>query len=113
MKRIGQFEMTDGDYVMIEIDEVGGGSSVIPAGRVGEVVDQAKVHFEDALHCVLPALKRVTATLRELQPDAFEIAFGIKFNTQVGAMIAAIASEANLTVTVKWNKDMDESAHTS
>ena len=113
MKRIAQFQMTDGSAVMIEVEEAGGGSNVIPAGRPGEIVDKAKVHFEDALHCVFPALKHVTSALRELQPDEFEIEFGIKFNSQVGAVVAALASEANFTVTVKWNKDTSETARTS
>jgi len=112
MKHIAQFQITDSDYVIIETVEEGR-QGVVAAGRPGELVEKAQVSLEEALHHVLPALKRVTSTLRGLQPDEFEIEFGIKFNTQVGAMIAAVASEANLTVTVKWNKEMREPIRTS
>ena len=102
MKHIVQFELTDGSPVYVEIDE----QDDTTHRRVsvgGDAIEKAKDRFVDAINKVKPAAEAVLLSFRELQtPDEITLEFGIKLNGKIGALIAAVDSEANFKVSLKW-----------
>ncbi|WP_165423136.1 CU044_2847 family protein [Ktedonosporobacter rubrisoli] len=56
----------------------------------------------------MPAIRHVNTMIQTLHPHAYEIQLGITFRLQVGALLAATASEANIIVTLKWDKEKQE-----
>jgi hypothetical protein len=105
--------MADGKEVTVEVNAslagTGEDTGVIPASRADEhrtPLVKAKETFEVAFGKVVPALKYITSTLKELSPDEFEVQLGITFNAKSGAVIAEVASTANLNVTLRWKNEM-------
>lgn len=118
MKQLVQYHMRDGSDIVIEVEETELEASydLSPASLPGDVAEkakegllQAKDAFEEAFSKLTPALEHITSTLRRLQPDELKMDFGVKFTFRAGAIIAATAAEANLNVTLTWNKADDTS----
>ena len=42
------------------------------------------------------------------QPDEFEVEFSVKFTANSGIIISSVASEASMTVKMKWDKSKGE-----
>jgi hypothetical protein len=108
MKHLVEFPLQDGGGIVIEVDEPES-QGTIRAGREG-VIAQAKETFEEALDHVLPVAKSLAEKLHNTvnRPDEIEISFGVKLNTQVGAIIAAVNGEANFSVKMHWAEKEEE-----
>jgi hypothetical protein len=63
--------------------------------------------FNHALHTIRLAAGSVLETLNTLpeRPDNAQISFAIKFDPDVGAMIAEAESKAQLRVSLSWQTD--------
>ena len=105
MKHFVEYPLSDGSYVIIEIDEPER-EGTIQAGRGGKIL-RAKETLEEALQKVLPAAKAVVEKLRDVEVDAdeIEVAFGIRLNTTFSAVISSVSAEANFDVTLRWNHE--------
>lgn len=44
----------------------------------------------------------------DFQPDEFEIEYSVKFTADAGIIISSVASEASITVKMKWDKSKGE-----
>lgn len=66
--------------------------------------------FNRALDTIRLAADSVLNTLNTLaeRPDIARVDFGIKFNPEIGAMIARNASESQLSVSLSWKTDKPE-----
>jgi hypothetical protein len=100
----------DGDGVIwVEVDEPDAEGGTVRAGRLGDMFKkvQAKVTFDEALNQVCTSTERLITKLRNLsdQPNEIEVVFGFKMNAEIGASIAKASSEANYTVTMKWQRE--------
>jgi hypothetical protein len=104
MKHIVQFDLADGSPVYVEVDEPE--SPAHQRVSVGGVeVEKAQDRFVDAIRHIKPAAEGVLQTFRELHmPDEIHLEFGIKLSGKIGAIIAAVDSEANFKVSLKWAK---------
>lgn len=62
------------------------------------------IDFSAAVDKALPAARKLLDKLRELANDVkqVEIAFGLKFSGEVGAVIAKTGTEANFTIKLVW-----------
>jgi hypothetical protein len=96
-----EFELGTGGSVAIE---VGPGAGLERVGRGGGTVRDVRASFEEALGDVRDAAAAALAQFQQMptKPDEVEIAFGVKFDAQAGAIIARAGVEGNLQVTVKW-----------
>ena len=106
MKHFVEFKMEDGSIVLVEVEEpVTGGTT--RAGRHGELVEEAKDTFEQALSKIRPATEKVIMTLRGLahKPDELEMEFGFSLNAAAGVVIASASTQANYKVTLRWKSE--------
>lgn len=99
--------MEDGQTIAFEINEsdprgVGGMTNV--SRRPGEIVEKAKLTFEQALSKVGPSTEKVITMLRGLvqTPDEIEMEFGFNMNAALGVVIATTGTEANYKVILRW-----------
>ena len=104
MKRLIEFKMEDGDAILVEVDEPETGGTTRASRRPGEIAEEAKQTFEQALSKIRPATEKVITTLRGLaqKPDEIEMEFGFSLNAAVGVVIASASTGANYKVTLRW-----------
>ena len=95
----------DGEMaVVIEVDDREPGFH--PVGRK-EAIAEAKKRFEEGLAEVKDAAKRALDTFRggDLSPDGVELEFGVRFNAEIGAVVAKTTAEGHLIVRLTWSAD--------
>ena len=107
MKRLVAFKMEDGGTVIVEVDEPETGGTTRVARRPGEIAEEAKETFEQALSKIRPATEKVITTLRGLtqKPDEIEMEFGFSLNAVAGVVIASASTGANYKVTLRWKSE--------
>ncbi len=105
MKRLIEFDSTDGNVIFIEVDEPES-EGMVRASRPGEIAEKAMQTFEEALARIKPATNAIVTQLRDLAtaPDEIAVEFGIKLSVKAGAIIASTDAEANFKVALKWNR---------
>jgi len=99
---------TDSDALIVEF-----------ADRPG--LRQVSLMSPDALHKSASAIRRAmdviermtdelneAVTSRTNRPDSVKVAFGVKFDSEVGAFIAKAGVEAAITVTLTWDRNESE-----
>jgi NTP-dependent ternary system trypsin peptidase co-occuring protein len=104
VKRLVGFATDQGSPVFVEIDENDPGYRPI-ARRDG--IAEARKSFESALQEINAAAEQALAVLRDglLRPDGVEIEFGVRFNAEVGAVIAKATAEGHLKVKLTWSPE--------
>lgn len=105
MKRFVEFKMEDGSAIIVEVDEPDTGGTTRASRHPGEIAEEAKETFEQALSKIRPATEKVITTLRGLShnPDEIEMEFGFSLNAAAGVVIASASTHANYKVTLRWN----------
>ena len=104
MKRLVEFKMEDGGTIIVEIEEPETGGTTRASRRPGEIAEEAKETFEQALSKIRPATEKVITTLRGLthKPDEIEMEFGFNMSAAAGVVIASASAAANYKVTLRW-----------
>ncbi len=107
MKHLIEFKMEDGGAIVVEVDEPETGGTTRASRRPGEIAEEAKETFEQALSKIRPATEKVITTLRGLtqRPDEIEMEFGFNLTVAVGAVIASASTQANYKVTLRWKQE--------
>ena len=107
MKHFVEFKMEDGSAIIFEVDEPETGGTTRASRRPGEIAEEAKETFEQALSKIRPATEKVITTLSGLahKPDEIEMEFGFSLNAIAGVVIASASTEANYKVTLRWKKE--------
>ena len=106
MKRLVEFTLDDSSTIIVETDEPEPPGGVVRATKKpGEVLEEAKHTFEEALDKIHAATEWALVKLRSLseQPDEVTMEFGFNLSAQFGAVIASASSEANYKVTLTWS----------
>jgi hypothetical protein len=93
--------LDDGTAILVEIDDPNGGP--VKVGRANVVARAAQTAHE-ALEPMIRLATDVTTRLREADPGQVTVAFGVKFTAESGVVLSKIAGEANLTVTLHWDR---------
>ncbi|MFI6517260.1 CU044_2847 family protein [Spirillospora sp. NPDC050679] len=101
MSRLVRWETEDGPVIVEVADDYPGYESV---SRFDDLMDEAKIRFEDAMRTVRTASR---ATLRGLaggadRPDQIELEFSLKLNAAAGAVIAKTSVEGQMKVKLTW-----------
>ena len=98
----------DDGRILIEVEEAGGtvGFGAPPASGK----DKPHNAFNQALHLIQLAASSVLETLDTLEekPSAARIEFAIKFDADARAMLAKLAGDAQLRVSLNWNTTKPE-----
>jgi hypothetical protein len=104
-----RFPTEDGGEVLVEVDDEDPGFR--PASTAGAIAE-AKKAFERALDDVNGAAERALSVFRNgaLRPDSIEIEFGVRFNAEVGAVIAKTSADGHLTVKLAWSSALPQPA---
>jgi hypothetical protein len=114
MTSLVEFPIDNGGVIWVEVDEPEAEGGTVRAGRLGDMIKkvQAKVTFDEALHQICTSTERLITRLRDLsdQPNEIEVVFGFKMNAEIGASIAKASSEANYTVTMRWQREVQKNA---
>lgn len=112
MKRLVEFSLAEGGSVLVEVNDPPEGPVTRGFGNGrSALVGKADKTFEDATAAVTPAARSLIARLRSFEdpPDEVGIEFGVQLSAQSGAFIAAVAAEANFTVSLTWRRRGDTS----
>ncbi|HEX8230521.1 MAG TPA: CU044_2847 family protein [Chloroflexia bacterium] len=108
-KRLVEFELEDGNTVLMEVDDAGpsGGPTYRSANRTNAVVEKAQVTYEQALDRVRPAAESIVERMRSLgdPPDEVEVQFGLKMSAEFGAFIASANAEVNYVIRLVWRRN--------
>jgi hypothetical protein len=110
MKHLVAFNMQDGGTIIVEVEEPETGGTTRASRRPGELAEEAKETFEQALSKIRPATEKVIGTLRSLahKPDEIEMEFGFNMSAAAGVVIASASAEANYKVTLRWKSEIPE-----
>ena len=102
VKRLIEFKLGDGSTIIVEVDEPQTGGTTRGSRRPGEIAEEAKETFEQALSKIRPATEKVITTLRGLphKPDEIEMEFGFNMSAAAGVVIASASAAANYKVTL-------------
>jgi hypothetical protein len=102
--------LSDGEMVLAEITRQV--DDVVPFGRGKEVVGRLSGSFADGLDHVRAFAGEVLTSMKELYepPDRVAVEFGLKFSAKTGVVIAEMAGEGHVAVTVEWCKPSAASA---
>ncbi|MEU9874940.1 CU044_2847 family protein [Streptomyces phaeochromogenes] len=103
MSQLLRFQCADDDgFVVVEVAEDEPG--VVAVSRLGDAVADATTSFEEGVDRIRQAAVSVLVRLRDMpsRPDDVCLEFGVRFNAEVGAVIARTAGEAHLKVTMTW-----------
>ncbi|MFI1014404.1 CU044_2847 family protein [Streptomyces sp. NPDC020965] len=106
MTQLLRFQSEDGGgAVVVEVaaDEPG----VEAVSRLGDTVAEATAAFEQGLDQVRHAAAVALARLRDMpsRPDEVSLDFGMRFNAELGAVIAKSGTEAHFHVTMTWRAE--------
>jgi hypothetical protein len=100
---LARFKLAGGGSVLVDVDEELGVARVSRQGKIRE----ARATFETALgevrDAAIVALTQFRAMAR--QPDEVEIAFGVRLDAEVGAVIAKTGMAGNFEVKLTWRSD--------
>jgi len=106
MKQLIQFQLKNGESVLIEAD-VPEESGIVPSSRgVNMAVIKAQQTLEDALENVKPAAEAILTKLKGITdpPDEVEVTFSLKVSAEAGVFVASGSLEANYAVKMSWSK---------
>jgi hypothetical protein len=106
MKRVIEFPMENGEMLLVEVEDVGGSSSTLRGLPSPNVIERARVTYEQAIDNIRPAAERIIVRMRELAepPDVIDLEFGIKLSADIGAFLASTSAEAQFTLRLTWNR---------
>lgn len=102
MSELTSFALANGMQVTVETSADGGG--VTPASRHAAVT-RAGQTLKQALEPVTSAAAEVIESFREhtSRPDEIEIAFGVRLDGSIGAIIGSASVGSHLEVTLRWS----------
>src|SRR6516162_8149464 len=100
MKQLVECAIDGSGAVIVETDDLESFGVVRATKKPGEMLEEAKHTFEEALHKIHTATERVIVKLRSMseQPDEVVTEFGFNLSAQFGAVSASASTEANYKV---------------
>lgn len=102
MTKLVQFDVGEGETVLVEVEEVEG---IKPVGKSpGELAVQARQTLGEALDGIAPMVRTLKSRLNALTDpaDEVEVKFSVKLSGEVGAVVTKVGGEATYEITLKW-----------
>ncbi|NEZ60350.1 CU044_2847 family protein [Adonisia turfae] len=104
MKQLVEFDLEDGNSILVEVEEPVKNATQRVSLSPNQVAYRASQAFNTAVRkAIRPTAVAVVNEIRDLPdpPQEVEVKFGMKLSMSVAAVIAA-GSDANFEVTLKW-----------
>jgi hypothetical protein len=102
MLKLVEYYLENGASFWIEVDEIE------PSGYEECGPERAKIKkLKDIILMITPSTEFILDKFADMKPlpKEVELEFGIKLNTQVGAVIASTSGEANYKIRLKWDRE--------
>lgn len=101
--------------ILLEVDDAVADSlpTVYGGDHLGERLDQvltsAHGAFANGLEmvrlCATQIVQHITSLDNAIRPDEFQVQFAVKFDSEVGAIVAKATAGAQLQVSLTWKRD--------
>lgn len=104
MAKLVEFDVGDGETILIEVDEVES-DEIEPVSRnPGEIAAKARQTFTEAIDDISPMIRALKKRLNALTDpaDEVEVKFSVKLSGEIGAVVTKVGGEATYEVTLKW-----------
>jgi hypothetical protein len=107
MSRLVEFELPDGDTVLVEVVEPTTQLPTVRGFDGNALAERAQMSFEAAVSRIKPAVQEVIGQLHDLEdePDEVAIEFGLDLHAEAGAFVAQASADANFSVRLTWWHD--------
>ncbi len=99
-----EIPLSDGEVVLAEV--TGQIDDVAPFGRGKEVLGRLSGSFADGLDHARSFAGEVLERMRKTHepPDRVAVEFGLKFTAKSGVVLAEMAGEGHVAITVEWRR---------
>jgi Trypsin-co-occurring domain 1 len=104
MAKLVEFDVGDGQTVLIEVDEVES-EDIEPISRMpGQLAAKARKTLDEALDDIAPMVRTLKRKLNALTDpcDEVEVKFGVKLSGEINAAVTKLGAEATYEITLKW-----------
>ena len=105
MRQVVPFRLSSGGQVLVEVNDDHG---VVRAGTgPGDVLMKTTASLARVFDDVRDAADDALSTMRRMStsPSQIQLAFGVSLTAEANAVITKAGAEANLTITVVWERD--------
>jgi len=101
--KLAQFELENGQSVLVEVDPSLESGSTAPASSDGRWY-KATASFNDVMNSVQPLIHQAAKNLEKMidKPESYEVEFGMKLSASLGMVVAKGESEANFKIKMVW-----------
>ena len=105
-----QIVIDDDIPVIVELYQVRGIQDV--AVTPDQLINVSRIALNNAMVSVHGMARRVISAMKSInyldRPDAVEVKFGLKLTTDANAFVVNAGTEAQVEVTIKWEKKIEE-----
>lgn len=104
MTKLVQFDVGEGQTVLVEVEEVDS-DAIEPVSKTpGELAATARQTLSEALDGLGPMIKTLKHRLDGWTDpaDEVEVKFGVKLSGEVDAILTKVGGEATYEITLKW-----------
>ena len=104
MPELAKFKLEGGGSVLVEVKEEPGTTRVSRQGRIRDARTTFQTALSEVRDAATVALTQFSTMTR--QPDEVEIAFGVRLDAEVGAVIAKTGMAGNFEVKLTWRSSI-------
>lgn len=104
MTKLVEFDVGDGQTVLIEVEEVKSEEIEPVSKSPGELAAKARKTLSEALDGIEPMVRTMKRRLNALTDpeDEVEVKFAVKLSAEIDAVVTKLGSEATYEITLKW-----------
>lgn len=104
MTKLVEFDLGNGETVLIEVEEVKSDGIKPVAKLPGEIAAKARQTLSQALDEIAPMVRTLKNRLNAVTDpeDEIEVKFGVKLSGEVGGVVTKVGGEATYEITLKW-----------
>ncbi len=104
MTKLVEFDVGEGQTILIEVEEVES-EEITPVSKApGEIAAKARKTLSEAIDDIAPMVRTLKRKLNAMTDpeDEVEVKFSVKLSGEIDAVVAKMGSEATYEVTLKW-----------
>jgi hypothetical protein len=102
-------EENSSDPILIEFTKIGHGGTIpvgmFSIGKKSDLIKKSDEAVEKAIGTIQNIAERVNSMINSIEnkPTNVEMEFGIKFDAEMGAIVAKVTAEGSMKVKLTWN----------
>lgn len=104
MARLVEFDVGDGQTVLVEVEDVEFEEIEPVSKSPGELAAKARQTLSEALDDIAPMIHTLKRRLNAVTDpaDEVEVKFSVKLSGEIGAVVTKVGGEATYEITLKW-----------